>query len=190
MRALPCIIKRRGACFIRQFFRIYYTDLSWEVSLVAARPIVCPLLRGGTARLKHAAALLPPFAGRCREEITFATLSAQRNEQELILSLSCFETFPNPEDRFLIEFGEAEGGLSLPFSCSQAELPEGVVLTRDGGENLEGIFWGARVSVPLLLLGPLEGLPISVRYQRGGVVSSPFPNGVGVIFPGEAPCSC
>ena len=111
--------------------------------------------------------------GDSRDEITFATLSAQRNGQELLLSLSCFETFPNPEDRFLIEFGEAEGGLSLSFSCSQAELPEGVVLTRDGGENLEGIFWGARVSVPLLLLGPLEGLPISVRYQRGKVVSSP-----------------
>ena len=103
--------------------------------------------------------------GDSRDEITFATLSAQRNGQELLLSLS--------------------------FSCSQAELPEGVVLTRDGGENLEGIFWGARVSVPLLLLGPLEGLPISVRYQRGKVVSSPFPNGVGVIIShGEAPCSC
>ena len=129
--------------------------------------------------------------GDSRDEITFATLSAQRNGQELLLSLSCFETFPNPEDRFLIEFGEAEGGLFLSFSCSQAELPEGVVLTRDGGENLEGIFWGARVSVPLLLLEPLEGLPISVRYQRGKVVSSPFPNGVGVIIShGEAPCSC
>ena len=60
--------------------------------------------------------------GDSRDEITFATLSAQRNRQELLLSLSCFETFPNPEDRFLIEFGEAEGGLSLSFSCSQAEL--------------------------------------------------------------------
>lgn len=64
--------------------------------------------------------------GGAGEEITFATLSAQRNRQELLLSLACFETFPNPEDRFLIELGEAEGGLSLSFSCSQAELPEGL----------------------------------------------------------------
>ena len=62
--------------------------------------------------------------GGAGEEITFATLSAQRNGQELLLSLSCFETFPNPEDRFLIEFGEAEGGLSLSFSCSQAVTKE------------------------------------------------------------------
>ena len=46
--------------------------------------------------------------GNAGEEITFATLSAQRNGQELLLSLACFETFPNPEDRFLIEFGEAD----------------------------------------------------------------------------------
>ena len=128
--------------------------------------------------------------GGAGEEITFATLSAQRSHKELILSLSCFETFPDPEDSFLIELGGQTNPLSLSFSCSQAELPEGVVLTRDGGENLEGIFWGARVSVPLSLLGPLEGLPISVRYQRGEVVSSPFPNGVGVlVLQGEAPCS-
>ena len=62
--------------------------------------------------------------GGAGEEITFATLSAQRNRQELLLSLACFETFPNPEDRFLIEFGEAEGGLSLSFSCSQAVTKE------------------------------------------------------------------
>ena len=62
--------------------------------------------------------------GNAGEEITFATLSAQRNRQELLLSLACFETFPNPEDRFLIKFGEAEGGLSLPFSCSQAVSKE------------------------------------------------------------------
>ena len=126
--------------------------------------------------------------GDSRDEITFATLSAQRNGQELLLSLSCFETFPNPEDRFLIEFGEAEGVLSLSFSCSQAELPEGVVLTRDGGENLEGIFWGARVSVPLLLLGAAGGAAYFCSLPAGKGCFLPVSNGVGVIIShGEAP---
>ena len=68
------------------------------------------------------------------------------------------------------------------FSCKDTVLPDSrIQLSRDGGENLEGVFWGANLVIPLSLLKEHtlsdHQLPFSIRYDRGGVISSPFAGG-------------
>lgn len=112
--------------------------------------------------------------------LTFVTLSASTDRQTLLLTFCCFETFPRPRDYFLVDLGK-ENPLSIRFSCDSAQLPDGVTLSRDGGENLEGVFWGAQLSVPLSLLPALQGLAVQLRYCRGSSASSPFPDGKGQL---------
>ena len=116
------------------------------------------------------------------QELTYITLTAHIDpqEQKLRLHLACFEKSPLPEYHFEIELGSSSHPLSLQFSSSQASLPHpGITLHRDGGENLEGIFWGVWLDIPLSLL-PKQELPVRMRYLRQGTISSPFPHGEAV----------
>lgn len=71
--------------------------------------------------------------------------------------------------------------LSLSFSCQDASLPNGVTLTRNGGENLEGIFWGAFIEIPLSLLPPSDSYLCRLSYLRNQTESSPFPGGTALL---------
>lgn len=115
-------------------------------------------------------------------ELTYITLTAHAdlNEQLLCLHLACFEKNSLPEYCFEIELGVSSSPLTLRFSSSQSVLPHpDITLHRDGGENLEGIFWGAWLKVPLSLL-PEKEIPTQIRYARNGTISSPFPQGQAV----------
>ena len=113
---------------------------------------------------------------------TYATVSARYDDRRLWLNFTCFEKFPRPDYRFVLCIGEGETALSMWLSSTQAQLTEGARLVRDGGENLEGVYWGASVSLPLpgqMLLH--QGTPVHLSYDRAGEKSSPFEGGVGEL---------
>lgn len=123
----------------------------------------------------------PLQIGPC-PELTYITLTAHSDpqEQQLCLHLTCFEKNPLPEYCFEIQFTTASDPLILRLSSSESSLPHpDIQLHRDGGENLEGVFWGAWLNLPLSLL-PESELPVQLRYLRQGTVSSPFPQGQAV----------
>ncbi|NVB76366.1 hypothetical protein, partial [Phocaeicola vulgatus] len=97
----------------------------------------------------------------------------------LCLHITCFEKNPDPAYMFFLCFGS---DFAIRFSCKDTVLPDSrIQLSRDGGENLEGVFWGANLVIPLSLLKEHtlsdHQLPCSIRYDRGGVISSPFAGG-------------
>lgn len=109
---------------------------------------------------------------------TYATVSAHYDEQYFWLEFACFEKYPQPDYRFVLRFGEQPTELWL--SSSQSKLIEGAVLLRDGGENLEGIYWGAKLGLPLTGQTLLcHGGSVYLCYDRAGECSSPFCDGWG-----------
>lgn len=123
-----------------------------------------------------------PFCHRLSAEyepLTYTTLTLHREEEVLCLHITCFEKNPDPAYMFFLCFGS---DFSIRFSCKDTVLPDSrIQLSRDGGENLEGVFWGANLVIPLSLLKEHtlsdHQLPFSIRYDRGGVISSPFAGG-------------
>lgn len=123
-----------------------------------------------------------PFCHRLSAEyepLTYATLTLHREGEVLCLHITCFEKNPDPAYMFFLCFGS---DFSIQFSCKDTVLPDSrIQLSRDGGENLEGVFWGANLVIPLSLLKEHtlsdHQLPFSIRYDRGGVISSPFAGG-------------
>ena len=123
-----------------------------------------------------------PFCHRLSaeyESLTYTTLTLYREGEDLCLHITCFEKNPDPAYMFFLCFGS---DFSIQFSCKDTILPDSrIQLSRDGGENLEGVFWGANLVIPLSLLKEHtlsdRQLPFSIRYDRGGVISSPFAGG-------------
>lgn len=123
-----------------------------------------------------------PFCYRLSAEyepLTYTTLTFHREGEDLCLHITCFEKNPDPAYMFFLCFGS---DFSIQFSCKDTVLPDSrIQLSRDGGENLEGVFWGANLVIPLSLLKEHilsdHQLPFSIRYDRGGVISSPFAGG-------------
>lgn len=126
-----------------------------------------------------------PFCHRLskdHEPLTYTTMTTCCNDQNLLIHITCFEKNPNPAHTFRMSFGEENKKMEISFSSQEAFLPsEQMILTRDGGENLEGVFWGAALTIPLFLLNEYilsdNQLPFSICYERDGVVSSPFSGG-------------
>lgn len=123
-----------------------------------------------------------PFCHRLSAEyepLTYTTLTLHHEGEDLCLHITCFEKNPDPAYMFFLCFGS---DFSIQFSCKDTVLPDSrIQLSRDGGENLEGVFWGANLVIPLSLLKEHtlsdHQLPFSIRYDRGGVISSPFAGG-------------
>lgn len=123
-----------------------------------------------------------PFCHRLSTEyepLTYTTLTLHHEGEVLCLHITCFEKNPDPAYMFFLCFGS---DFSIRFSCKDTVLPDSrIQLSRDGGENLEGVFWGANLVIPLSLLKEHtlsdHQLPCSIRYDRGGVISSPFAGG-------------
>lgn len=134
---------------------------------------VCPPLRF-THLLSEQSDTLP------LESITYITMTSWHTEQELVFSFTCFES-PSPDFMFQITLGE-DCPLCLSFSGKDSQLVDGVTIRRNGGENLEGIFWGALVKVPLSLLPFSNHFPCSVSYSRKNQLTSPFPKGKAMLF--------
>lgn len=123
-----------------------------------------------------------PFCHRLSTEyepLTYTTLTLHHEGEDLCLHITCFEKNPDPAYMFFLCFGS---DFAIQFSCKDTVLPDSrIQLSRDGGENLEGVFWGANLVIPLSLLKEHtlsdRQLPFSIRYDRGGVISSPFAGG-------------
>lgn len=116
------------------------------------------------------------------DALTYITLTACYDAERLCFYVACFEKNPTPDHRFSFCFGQGDEMLQLSFSCSEASLPDSAItLSRDGGENLEGIFWGAELSVPLMLLPDTNAIPCKISYYYNDTVSSVFPNGTGAL---------
>ena len=93
-----------------------------------------------------------PFCHRLSAEyepLTYTTLTFHREGEVLCLHITCFEKNPDPAYMFFLCFGS---DFSIQFSCKDTVLPDSrIQLSRDGGENLEGVFWGANLVIPLSL---------------------------------------
>lgn len=117
------------------------------------------------------------------DALTYITLTACRDADRLCFYVACFEKNPTPDHRFSFCFGQGDEMLQLSFSCSEASLPDSAItLSRDGGENLEGVFWGAELSVPLMLLPDADTIPCKISYCYNETVSSVFQDGTGVLL--------
>lgn len=123
-----------------------------------------------------------PFCHRLSAEyepLTYTTLTLHHEGEDLCLHITCFEKNPDPAYMFFLCFGSdfLSGFPAKTPSCRTAAIQ----LSRDGGENLEGVFWGANLVIPLSLLKEHtlsdQQLPFSIHYDRGGVISSPFAGG-------------
>lgn len=125
------------------------------------------------------------LTGQRLMELTFVTLTLCRCANErLSFYLSCFESVPQPDWQFTLSlFDEASGAegddaicIHLSAHSFWASCPS-VTLSRSGGENLEGVFWGALIELPLSLAESFDSPALRLVYRRGEVVSSPFADG-------------
>lgn len=128
-----------------------------------------------------------PLIGQRLMELTFVTLtlcrcarSAGDADGRLSLYLSCFESAPQPDWQFSLSLSDESSCKEIRATLSAhsfwANCPS-ITLSRSGGENLEGVFWGALLELPLSLLDGFQPPVLRIVYQRGDVVSSPFADG-------------
>lgn len=114
--------------------------------------------------------------------LTYITVNLCVTESALCFAFQCFEAADKAFPFSLTLRADCESApLSLSFSCQDASLPNGVTLTRNGGENLEGIFWGAFIEIPLSLLPPSDSYLCRLSYLRNQTESSPFPGGTALL---------
>lgn len=120
-------------------------------------------------------------------ELTFVTLtlcrcarSAGDADGRLSLYLACFESSPQPDWQFSLSLSDESSCKEIRATLSAhsfwASCPS-ITLSRSGGENLEGVFWGALVEFPISLLNGCHSPILHLTYRRDEVVSSPFADG-------------
>lgn len=121
-------------------------------------------------------------------ELTFVTLTLCRcGEDEddcdrLSFYLACFESSPQPDWQFSLTLSDetAAGAELVKVGCSAQHASTSnprITISRSGGENLEGVFWGALVEFPISLLNGCHSPILHLTYRRGEVLSSPFADG-------------
>ena len=118
----------------------------------------------------------------CFTPLTYITVNFCVTESALCLALRCFENTAEPFPFSLILDTDSETPpFSLSFSCQDTSVPDGVTITRNGGENLEGIFWGVFIEIPFSLLPLSDSYLCRLSYLRNQTESSPFPNGTALL---------
>lgn len=105
------------------------------------------------------------FSGDSRLEPLAYAQGCWVQGEGLWLRFLLFES--TPPDTSQVE-GELDGGISFSLTPQQAHIPPGAVFCREGGENLEGVFWGGVLQLPASLFDP----PHPGSCLRGQVVKS------------------
>lgn len=132
------------------------------------------------------------LTGQRLEALTFVTLTGCRcGEAEvekdsgcndrLSFYLACFEVSPQPDWQFCLALSDeacAQPLVTAVCSAQHATTSDPhITISRSGGENLEGVFWGVLVEFPISLLKGCPSPILHLCYRRGEVVSSPFADG-------------
>lgn len=123
-------------------------------------------------------------------ELTFVTLTLCRcGEAEvekdsgcndrLSFYLACFESAPQPDWQFSLTLSDEAAAQTelIKIGCSAQHATTSdphITISRSGGENLEGVFWGVLVEFPISLLNGCQSPILHLTYRRDEVVSSPF----------------
>lgn len=132
------------------------------------------------------------LTGQRLEALTFVTLTGCRcGEAEvekdsgcndrLSFYLACFEVSPQPDWQFCLALSDEAGAQPLVTAVCSAQHASTsdphITISRSGGENLEGVFWGVLIEFPISLLKGCPSPILHLCYRRGEVLSSPFADG-------------
>lgn len=132
------------------------------------------------------------LTGQRLEALTFVTLTGCRcGEAEvekdsgcndrLSFYLACFEVSPQPDWQFCLALSDeacAQPLVTAVCSAQHASTSDPhITISRSGGENLEGVFWGVLIEFPISLLKGCPSPILHLCYRRGEVLSSPFADG-------------
>lgn len=132
------------------------------------------------------------LTGQRLEALTFVTLTGCRcGEAEvekdsgcndrLSFYLACFEVSPQPDWQFCLALSDeacAQPLVTAVCSAQHASTSDPhITISRSGGENLEGVFWGVLIEFPISLLNGCQSPILHLTYRRDEVVSSPFADG-------------
>ena len=132
------------------------------------------------------------LTGQRLEALTFVTLTGCRcGEAEvekdsgcndrLSFYLACFEVSPQPDWQFCLALSDEACAQSLVTAVCSAQHASTsdphITISRSGGENLEGVFWGVLIEFPISLLNGCQSSILHLTYRRDEVVSSPFADG-------------
>ena len=135
---------------------------------------------------------LETLTGQRLEALTFVTLTGCRcGEAEvekdsgcndrLSFYLACFEVSPQPDWQFCLALSDEAGAQPLVTAVCSAQHASTsdphITISRSGGENLEGVFWGVLIEFPISLLNGCQSPILHLTYRRDEVVSSPFADG-------------
>lgn len=132
------------------------------------------------------------LTGQRLEALTFVTLTGCRcGEAEvekdsgcndrLSFYLACFEVSPQPDWQFCLALSDeacAQPLVTAVCSAQHASTSDPhITISRSGGENLEGVFWGVLIEFPISLLNGCQSPILHLTYRRDEVLSSPFADG-------------
>lgn len=132
------------------------------------------------------------LTGQRLEALTFVTLTGCRcGEAEvekdsgcndrLSFYLACFEVSPQPDWQFCLALSDEACAQSLVTAVCSAQHASTsdphITISRSGGENLEGVFWGVLIEFPISLLNGCQSPILHLTYRRDEVLSSPFADG-------------
>lgn len=132
------------------------------------------------------------LTGQRLEALTFVTLTGCRcGEAEvekdsgcndrLSFYLACFEVSPQPDWQFRLALSDeacAQPLVTAVCSAQHASTSDPhITISRSGGENLEGVFWGVLIEFPISMLNGCQSPILHLTYRRDEVVSSPFADG-------------
>lgn len=95
--------------------------------------------------------------------------------------LACFEVSPQPDWQFCLALSDeacAQPLVTAVCSAQHASTSDPhITISRSGGENLEGVFWGVLIEFPISLLNGCQSPILHLTYRRDEVLSSPFADG-------------
>ena len=132
------------------------------------------------------------LTGQRLEALTFVTLTGCRcGEAEvekdsgcndrLSFYRACFEVSPQPDWQFCLALSDeacAQPLVTAVCSAQHASTSDPhITISRSGGENLEGVFWGVLIEFPISLLNGCQSPILHLTYRRDEVLSSPFADG-------------
>lgn len=132
------------------------------------------------------------LTGQRLEALTFVTLTGCRcGEAEvekdsgcndrLSFYLACFEVSHQPDWQFCLALSDeacAQPLVTAVCSAQHASTSDPhITISRSGGENLEGVFWGVLIEFPISMLNGCQSPILHLTYRRDEVVSSPFADG-------------
>lgn len=167
-----------------------------QFSTLSAPLLFCHYLKGQQPTTSQPTASQPTtqqtLTGQRLEALPFVTLTGCRcGEAEvekdsgcndrLSFYLACFEVSPQPDWQFCLALSDeacAQPLVTAVCSAQHASTSDPhITISRSGGENLEGVFWGVLIEFPISLLNGCQSPILHLTYRRDEVLSSPFADG-------------